>query len=101
MTFRLAHRIAVNRTIAGVHFPVDSAAGAVLGCMIGEAAHSIAKKKKASGCEYSASGTSLDDDGDFTQVWLQDNLKPKPLAAPQIDSPLLAALWEGAEQEWK
>ena len=28
---RLASRIAVNRTIAGVHFPVDSAAGAVIG----------------------------------------------------------------------
>ena len=32
---RLASRIAVNRTIAGVHFPVDSAAGAVIGLTLG------------------------------------------------------------------
>jgi membrane-associated phospholipid phosphatase len=41
MPFRIAHRVAVNRTVAGVHFPVDSAAGAVLGCQIGGAILSL------------------------------------------------------------
>jgi hypothetical protein len=33
---RQAHRIAVNRTIAGMHFPVDSAAGHALGLTLAE-----------------------------------------------------------------
>ncbi|WP_147114709.1 phosphatase PAP2 family protein [Tateyamaria sp. syn59] len=41
MPFRLAHRVAVNRTVAGVHYPIDSGAGMVLGCMMGEAIWSM------------------------------------------------------------
>ncbi len=33
---RLASRIAVNRTVAGVHYPIDSAVGALLGSTLGQ-----------------------------------------------------------------
>ncbi|GAB5434896.1 MAG: hypothetical protein FalmKO_00210 [Falsiruegeria mediterranea] len=45
--FELAHRIAVNRTIAGVHYPIDSMAGAALGFSIGEAVAAFATGEKA------------------------------------------------------
>lgn len=47
MPFKMAHRIAANRTIAGVHFPVDSAAGAAMGCAVGEAFTALACGKLA------------------------------------------------------
>ncbi|MFG5379729.1 phosphatase PAP2 family protein [Yoonia sp. R2-816] len=36
LPFKLAHRIASNRTVAGVHFPIDSQAGAWVGCYVGD-----------------------------------------------------------------
>jgi hypothetical protein len=68
--FRLAHRIAVNRTVAGVHFPVDSAAGALMGCLIGEHVFALATGAAPSGdVDFAAAGFGAADD--FTLDWLE------------------------------
>ena len=41
MLMRLAARVATNRTVAGVHYPIDSAAGAVLGLTIADYVHGM------------------------------------------------------------
>ena len=42
----LAEHIAVNRTVAGVHYPIDSWAGAALGVAIGQAILGLCDIKK-------------------------------------------------------
>jgi hypothetical protein len=101
MPFRTAHRIAVNRTIAGVHFPVDSAAGAILGCMIGEAVHSAATTGPQLSLNYGAEAVLLGDKDDFTQAWLKEKYLPSSLANVDAESPLFKRLWDAAKDEWK
>ncbi len=75
---RLASRVAINRTIAGVHFPVDTAAGALLGLTLGE--YFVHRCKNDAAYEaYAFDGTKFPDgttaltlppgDGDF--YWLE------------------------------
>lgn len=57
---RLAARIAINRTVAGVHFPVDSAAGALLGLTLGQ--------YFVSRCNYPLDGSD-DPDASSYEAW--------------------------------
>lgn len=105
--FRIAARIAINRTVAGVHFPVDSASGAVLGIALGEW---IAAMGGEPGDPIPVrtfkSGAYVDEVGDFHDEILADLYKQGGLkgdgatAAPQKDT-VLEALWAAARAEWR
>ena len=116
---REAARIAVNRTVAGVHFPVDTAAGQMLGLTLGQ--YFIQRATNAtSGQSFSAwrfDGERFPSNQDFEplrfyydpaadQMTLNVNI---PVDPPYLDeitsqrpatSAILAWLWTEASNEW-
>jgi len=103
--FRLAARIADNRTVAGVHFPVDSAHGALLGlgATLGLVAHCSGGEKGLP--VQDANGTAWD--RDFTLALWRDALKSGEWASTaryDIAKPAtwhsLPAVWQAAVREW-
>ncbi|WP_084020851.1 phosphatase PAP2 family protein [Microvirga flocculans] len=116
---RMASRVAINRTVAGVHFPIDSAAGAFLGLTLGQYFVNLCRNAGT----YEAyqfesmqfpdptAGGAPPNDGDFYWSELFDETIPgpkQPLPAYVISngaqglspSPLLTWLWDKAKREW-
>lgn len=107
MPFRVAHRIATNRTIAGVHFPVDSAAGAVMGCALGEAVYQIATENGPIDWPQPREvrfGPPAESSGpfDLTLGWLRDAMEADA-ASGRVGNrnTVLGALWAEAVSEWQ
>jgi hypothetical protein len=121
---RQANRIAVNRTVAGVHFPVDSVAGALLGLTLAEYLVNLCAGKQEGyrSCEFIGAGYPKREDdrginADFNWQNLYDvdtrklrlkkdigleryallGAKPHPL--PEASKPL-EWLWTKAKSEW-
>jgi hypothetical protein len=113
---RLASRVAINRTVAGVHFPADSAAGCCLGLALG----AYVWRRCTGGTTYDSfafngglyplvsAGLAPPLDGDFywedvettmfgagTAPYIQKT-GPQPLQP----NPILAWLWAKARAEW-
>lgn len=100
---RLAHRIAVNRTVVWVHFPIDTIAGAKLGIMLGlvfaiqAATGSVTGLPNLSYAPTNADadlyGNILDGFGRYNDF---DNLVPAPTATVKV----LNTVWRKAVDEW-
>ncbi|MES2952335.1 MAG: phosphatase PAP2 family protein, partial [Pseudomonadota bacterium] len=105
---RLAARIAVNRTVAGLHFPVDSAVGRLLGTSLAEffVARCTGLKVHERGFNgpkfHGAQDATIDFD---PRVSLSNNssgyYEYGSAARSIAASPLLAFMWSKAAKEWQ
>ncbi len=109
--FRLAHRIADNREVAGLHYRMDTLAGRILGEALGEwfvasasnngqwCARTLNTSELPRGAKADAPPANPKDGPLGTKpdetTWSQQG-KPTPAQA----APLLAPLWAKARAEW-
>jgi len=106
---RQAARIAVNRTVAGLHFPADSAVGRLLGMALGEffvarcTGNSRLAHRGFDGTKFHGpKGRPADFD---LRVSMTDNksgyYQLLPGTSAVAASPLLAFMWDKAVKEWQ
>jgi len=117
---RLAARISVNRVIAGVHFPVDLAAGLTLGLTVGRYFIALARGGGAKLPSYEFNGEAYADKNfPLPEIHWDNILKPaetlpKAVATHNRDTVTLKALtkemrarsplcwlWDEAVKEWQ
>jgi hypothetical protein len=105
---RFAARVAVNRTVAGLHFPVDSAAGRLLGTALGE--FFVARCRGDEVNEWGFDGRKFrgrdDAPVDFDpRVSMTDGssgyYEYRPAGWKVTQAPLLSWVWKKAIAEWK
>lgn len=107
LPFRLAHRIAVNRTVAGVHFPVDSLAGAWVGCFIGDLIYAFATGTEICVGDLPKVKLKKNEKGDTLQPidFLLSNFPSLPDGKTNKKQkieilPVAKTLWNRAAEEW-
>ena len=110
---RQAARVAINRTIAGVHFPVDSAAGQVLGLTLAEYFVHRASGAMQPYTSWQFTGTAYPNllDFDWREQWQpnSDTRRNAPsgfsvsIAGNQMSASaiFLGQLWSDALGEWQ
>ena len=116
MLMRQASRIATNRTVAGVHFPIDSVAGGLLGLTLADHVHAMCCGGAWSSSTFDGPKFDPAQDFDWHQLYIAegDKLKPKAESDRGVwaiteehhqdagsTSPMLAWLWNKALGEWK
>jgi hypothetical protein len=107
---RLTLRIAENRVVAGLHFPVDSAAGYVLGDLLAEYFLGRCGAWEGKPLGRVIKGSNFKPEADFVDLTALygDESKPDPAFAYRTKdeitveaSPLLHELWTLAREEWE
>ena len=105
---RLAARIAVNRTVAGLHYPVDSAVGRLLGTalsgfMVARCTGGKLHERGFNGAKFhDAKGHVIDFDPRVSMADNQSGYYELLAGAHSIAaSPLLQFMWGKAADEWK
>jgi hypothetical protein len=104
---RQAHRIGINRIVAGVHFPVDLAAGMLLGKSIAAFAHACAQNAPVGVSvfsfterQYQSQPQSWSSAEALSLAALKHH-KGQALVTPKADQmPVWTLLWQQALQEW-
>ena len=110
---RQAARIAINRTVAGMHYPVDSMAGQALGLAIGDYFIKRCSAPTSSGnvqaVTFDAGGTKYSGGQDFTGLEIYNPTSgaykspgyfPLGATVSVSGSATLNWLWEQAKLEW-
>jgi membrane-associated phospholipid phosphatase len=114
--FRLASRISINRVVAGVHFPIDLTAGAMIGLTLGR--YLVARASKGTAATYEAwsfdgaalpANYSTDFDGTVLSAAIMQGSATVPagLVKGSSGNPCgsagnaLSWLWAEAAKEWK
>jgi hypothetical protein len=109
---RCAARVAINRIVAGVHTPVDTAAGTLLGVTLGN--YLVARLRADNSFQpWSFDGTKFGATEDFDWTRLYDPALMQPPAVPPTwastdgatydpgtASGVLTYLWGKAAAEW-
>jgi hypothetical protein len=113
MFMRQASRIAINRTVAGVHFPVDSVAGAVLGLTLAKFLYALcAHDHELNGWNFIGLEYPADQDFDWSLLYDVVNEHQQPvddwleevssnIASDAQHSEPLEWLWKKALKEWR
>ncbi|MDP1581870.1 MAG: phosphatase PAP2 family protein [Bradyrhizobium sp.] len=104
---RQAARIATNRVVAGVHFPIDSMAGRMLGVALGDYfVGRCTKGQTLTGRKFIAGGIDANPTTEFNPYHAdQKSLSSGPFystsSVPKnVESPLMEYVWRKAQAEW-
>lgn len=106
---RMAHRVAENRVVAGLHFPIDSIAGQMLGIVL--ARYMLWRCDPAwqfpAGWKFGDKSATVDHQAEPTldrplqSGWIGvGKLESKAAPSNPHDTRVLRALWAAAAKEW-